>query len=195
MPETPHITCIACSIFRPELEALAGKGLLDLPITYVDSNLHMDPALLHTEMEALLQEEQEQGHRVVLIIGDCHPYVVDQAKSPNVARVTGTRCGDVLLGRERYRILLKEKAFILFSEWILRWRELLTRLLDLDEESTIEIMRDEHAKFVYVDSGTCPVPHEELRACSEHFGLPYEVERLSLEPFLGRVQEALRDLA
>ncbi len=189
-----QIICIACSVFRPELTVLQERGQLGFSIRYLDSNLHMAPTTLHKRMTALLEHELNQGRQVLLIYGDCHMHMVDIGASPNVARVQGANCCEILLERKQYKQMFKEKAFYLFPEWALRWREILGVLLDLDEESTIELMRDMHSKLIYLDTGALPIPEEELKACSEYFGLPCEVLPVSLNHFFTGIHEAIRAL-
>ena len=194
MSEISKMVCIACSVFKPELTALHERGRIDFPIRYLDSCLHMSPVELYERMNALVENERSHNHRVLLIYGDCHPYMADLAASSDVVRVRGLNCGEILLGRGKYKPLLKENVFCLFPEWTLRWRDILTMLFDLNEEFTIEIMQDEHSKLVYLDTGVRPVPQEELKACSEYFGLPYEVFSVSLDHLLGVIQDAIREL-
>ena len=189
-----QILCITCSVFRPELTVLQQQGHLDFPIRYLDSNLHMVPAALHERMSALLEYERKRGRRVLLLYGDCHAYMADVGASPNVVRVQGANCCEILLGRTHYKQLFKERAFYLFPEWALRWQEILGRLSDLDEQSTVELLRDMHAKLIYLDTGALPVPEKELQACSEYFGLPCEVLRVSLHHFLTGIHNAVNAL-
>ncbi len=189
-----QITCIACSVFRPELTALQKREQLDLPIRYLDSNLHMVPTALHKRMTLLLKHELNQGHQVLLIYGDCHAHMVEIGASPNVARVQGANCCEMLLGRKQYKQLFNEKAFYLFPEWTLRWREILGTLLDFGEEATIELMQEMHSKLMYLDTGVLPVPEDELKICCEYFGLPCEVLPVSLKRFLTGIHEAISAL-
>lgn len=174
------MVCIACSVLKAEIEALRERGLFDLPTHFLVSNLHMEPEKLHERMVSLL-EDLGRGRQVLLIYGDCHPYMKDLAGNPGVTCVKGQNCGEILLGRERYRQLLKEGAFFLFPEWTLRWREIFHQIKDIGKESTVAVMRERQSKLVYLDTGVCPVPVEELMACSEYFGLPYEVLEVSLD--------------
>lgn len=192
--ERPQIVCIACTIYRKELEALRERGLIDFTIRYLDSKLHMIPKMLDVKLVTLLDKELDQGHKVLLVYGGCSTHMVDLAGYPGVARVKGASCGDIFLGREQNRKLSKEKAFLLFPEWTLRWREVLGTLMDLDQETTIEIMRESHMKLVYLDTGVCPVPEDELKACSKYFDLPYEVLSVSLDNLYSVINNAITEL-
>ncbi len=190
----PQTVAIACSIFRPELEQLRSRGKVEFSIRYFDSTLHMVPPELAETLTGAVSEERGRGRRVLLVYGDCHPYMSDAAKDPEVGRVRGCNCCEILLGKESYRRLRREKVFFLLPEWILRWRETIAVLPGADAKTTIDIMRDEHAKLLFLDTGALPVPDAELRACSEYFGLPYEVLAVSLEHMLGEIEDALREV-
>ena len=190
MPEASDIVCIACSVFRVELEALQEQGLLDSAIRFLDSSLHMSPTKLQTRMVPLVEEELGHGHRVLLVYGDCHVYMTDLAQRTGVTRIQGHNCCEILLGRDRYRRLLAEGAFFLFPEWAQRWRRTLSQLLDLNKALTVEMMREGHSKLTYLDTGVRQVPVEELKGCSDYFGLPYEVEDVSLEHLLRVISHA-----
>ena len=47
--------CIACSIFRREIEALQGAAPLAMTVRYLGSMLHMAPEKLEGQLHALIQ--------------------------------------------------------------------------------------------------------------------------------------------
>jgi hypothetical protein len=152
--------------------------------------MHMVPVKLDKRMHKLVEAERERGHKVLMVYGDCHPHMHDLEQADDVARTKGIHCGQILLGKKRYKELLRERAFLLLPEWAMRWREVLSRLEDLDEATTIELFRERHAKFVYLDTGVVPIPREEIAACSAHFDLPVEIESVSLDHLKARIEDA-----
>ena len=190
----PPLTVITCSVFRPELSALVGRGRLAFPFRCLDSSLHMHPERLHAGLQEMVRQERQRGNLVLLVYGDCSAFMSELAEGEGVLRVPGTGCGELLLGKERHMALIKEGAFLLFPEWAGRWREILSNLPGLDEEATRLMMRDMHNRFVYLDTGVAPVPEEALRACGEHFGLPVEVFAAGLDHLLQQVTESARQL-
>lgn len=62
----PDPVCIACAIFRDQLEEPDGGGLPDLQLRSLPSMLHMDPDRLDRALGALIQQEREQNHPVGL---------------------------------------------------------------------------------------------------------------------------------
>ena len=72
-----NIVCITCSIFKREIESLQEKGLLNYPVLYLNSMLHMKPEQLRRQLTGKVDEELEQGKRVILIYGDCQSQMID----------------------------------------------------------------------------------------------------------------------
>ena len=169
---------------------MAQAGLLDLPVVYLDSMLHMSPGRLAARLEDVLSPILNKGRRVVLAYGDCCSQMADWESLPGVARVDGMNCCEMLLGREDYRALRREGAFFLLPEWTLRWREIFATELGLTRENASGLMRDMHRKLIYLDTGTMPVPESALTECSQYCGLPFEVRRVELRHFAGAIREA-----
>lgn len=184
------VICLSCSVFHPELTHLAERGVLDLRVRYLSSSMHMVPGKLDRRMQDLMAAERKRGNRVLLVYGDCHPHMHDLERAEDVARICGLHCGEILLGKQRYKQLLREGTFLLLREWTMRWRELLMNLGGLDQATTKELMRERHSKFVYLDTGTGPVPLDQIRACAAHFGLPFEIEQVTLEYFQTLIKDA-----
>ncbi len=187
MSRASRVACVACSVFCKELEALQDE--LDLEYHFLDSNLHLRPRELRERMAPLVESAREQS-QVLLIYGDCHPYMTDLER-PGVARTRGVNCGEILLGQERYKELVRAGAFFMLPEWTLRWREIFDAFPGPD---MAELIRDMHSKLVYLDTGVSQIPHKELQACSAWCGIPYEVLSVSLDHFLNVVNDAITKL-
>jgi len=87
--------------------------------------------------------------------------------------------------------ILKQGLFFFFLNGYC-WQEILSRILDLNKELTIEIIKDRHSKLTYLDTGVQPVPKEELKACSKYFSLPYEVLKVSLDHLLNTINDVMK---
>jgi len=174
------------------MEALKASGEIDLPVQYLGSALHMDPPRLRNRLDERISRVLRDGDSVLLLYGDCHPYMVDQEAAEHVARVRGINCPEILLGKALYRKLRADGAFFLFREWTERWQELLLHLDGLNEYDSREILRQRHNKFMYLDTGIRPVPEEALAACADHFGLPYSVFPVALDRLRDNVADAAR---
>lgn len=192
MNEPPlQVVCVACSIFRRELESLRESGEIDFPIRYLDSMLHMQPLELRRRLDAAIDDPRPQGSTVLLVYGECHNHMNEYELGPGVRRVKGRNCVEIILGGDRYRALRRAGTFFLLPEWTLRWREVFEKELDLPEKIAKDFMRGMHTKLLYLDTGQVPVPTEHLEEASEVLGLPCEVLRVELEHLLAGIREAL----
>lgn len=185
------ITMVCCSVFRAEVEVLGKRHWPDIFIRYQNSMLHMKPDALAKRLDQVVEEELQQGHRVLLIYGDCCLQMAGLEARPEVARTRGNNCCDLLLGREAYRQLSHEGVFFLFPEWTQRWPEIFTLELGLTTDNAHSLMRDMHSKLVYLDTGVVPVPESTLQSCAQYCGLPCEVRPVSMEPLRCAIEEAL----
>lgn len=89
-PGTP--VCVACSIFRAEIERLQAEGKLPIPVRFQSSMLHMLPYKLGERLQEVVKEEQAKGRVVVLAYGDCCPTMTDLESTRGVARTQGFNC-------------------------------------------------------------------------------------------------------
>lgn len=182
---------ISCSVLRGEIEELRRSGRLAGPVEFVESMLHMHPERLSRVLEASLSAAQGRGQRVTLVYGDCCPEMTELAARPEVARPPCQNCCDLLLGKEEFRQLCRQGAFLLIPEWTRRWRRIFVDELGLNAENAKDLMREMHTKLIYLDTGVVPVPREELRACAEYCGLPYEVRPTALDILCANLRQAL----
>ena len=183
--------CLACGVFRHELDAHRARGEIDFPIRYLDSMLHMYPQKLHRLLDSILGVERGTGTKILLLYGDCHAHMCQQESLPGVCRVRGRNCAEILLGPDLYRTLWEEDAFIFLPEWTIRWREIFDDELGLQGETGRDFMREMRTKLTYVDTGVMPVPREHLQAASEAMGLPWEVLRVGPDRLLAAIREAV----
>lgn len=186
-----RLTIVSCSVYAPELTSLSRSGKISYPIRFADSSLHMRPDSLQSRLQAIINEERSEGRSVVLLYGDCSCTMSGLTSQPGVYRVKGNNCGDILLGKERYKTLMKEGALLLFPEWVDRWRQILLNFPGMGEELACSVMQDVHKKFAYINTGLRPVPNEHLRACSTYFGLPYEIVDVNLHNIEKLLSEAI----
>ncbi|MBE9467453.1 MAG: DUF1638 domain-containing protein [Bacteroidetes bacterium] len=184
--------CIACSIFKKELEALKKEGAINIPIIYLDSMLHMKPDKLNALLSAEI--EKYNDYEIILAFGDCSTGMFDIENKHNVKRTKGLNCTNILLGTSEYRKLRKEGAFILFNEWVHRWKEVFIDEFGFKKsESATLFMNEMHTKFVYLDLGDAEIPHDTLKELSDFCGLPYEIKSSTSE-FLAKSIFSLNQL-
>lgn len=184
-------TCIACSIFRREIEALQAVSPMDVSVRYLNSMLHMVPDQLEAMLSALILEEQAQGHAVVLGFGDCCARMLELQQAEGVHRTEGINCCEIMLGKATYRQLRRDGAFFFLPEWAKRWQEIFEQELGLTTENAQGLMQDMHTRLIYLDTGLVPVPETEMRAASAFTGLPWEVLVIDLETLRANLARAL----
>ncbi len=60
--------------------------------------------------------------------------MLDLVRRFHVGRVAVINCAQLLVGRDRYRQLMREKAFLVLPEWARRWENIMKDELGLDRE-------------------------------------------------------------
>jgi hypothetical protein len=182
--------CLACGVFKLELEALVYHGLLDFDIITLESMLHMKPSKLEQVMDATISSRSNEN--ILLLYGDCHPRMHEMQNNTNVTKVAGMNCCDILLGPDAYRKLQKEKTFIFLPEWTLRWQEVFTYELGFEKpENARNFMKEHLSKLVYIDTGVSAVPEEALQEITAFFDMPFEVLPITLEILCQRINDAM----
>jgi hypothetical protein len=186
--ENNSLEIIACSIFKYELEKIAQLHNVHIPVSFYNSYLHLFPADLSKELTEKIENKINEHKKVILVCGDCHPFMKEMSNKENVSKIPGCNCVEIMLGKELRRKLQKEGAFFLLPEWTVRWREIFKELLELPPEHIKSLLNEQHKKFVYLDTGVLPVPYNEIKECADFFKLPYEIETISIDFFLNALQ-------
>ena len=187
---SPATAWLSCGVLRPELEALHRSGRINGALVFLDSMLHMRPQTLETTLAAALEQRGSDGGRLVLVYGDCCARMLDMVRHFRVGRVNAINCAQLLLGRARYRELMKAQSFVLLPEWAVRWKELMETELGLPPTVARDLMQENRRELVYLDTGMVPVPREELADCAAYTGLPWRVEPVALDHLLALLLEA-----
>jgi hypothetical protein len=181
---------VSCGVLRFELEELQRRGSLAGELLFLNSMLHMVPQRLETALTGVLEHRGHEASRLVLVYGDCCPRMLDLARRFRAGRVDAINCAQLLVGRARYRELMREQAFLLLPEWALRWREVMETELGLSPEVARDLMGENRRELVYLDTGLAPVPHAALADAAEYTGLPCRIERVGLDHLLAMLLEA-----
>jgi len=187
---TPHTVWLCCGVVSAEMEELQRRGLIAGKLLFLDSMLHMDPPLLEARLTAALESRSGQPDTLVLVYGDCAAHMLDLVRRFRVGRVSVINCAQLLLGRERYRQLMREEAFLVLPEWARRWEHIMKSELGLNEEVARGLMGENRGVLVYLDSGLVPVPEQQLAAFSAYSGLPWRVEKVGLDCMLATLLAA-----
>lgn len=178
---------VVCSVLEKEIQALKDCGKLNGEILNLDSRLHMDPPKLEKTLRRVLDDNRCP---VILVYGDCCPAMLQLEQRPNVARVEGINCCQMLLGKTRYREFMHEEAFMLLPEWTKRWEEVIEQDLDLKQPVARDLLKESRKKLIYLDTGLSPIPHQQLKECSDYTGLSVEIEKTGSDELLARLQKA-----
>ena len=186
-----EVICLACGVFKRELESIRMKNGLDFKIRTIDSMLHINPEKLREVLEKNVQHYP--GEKILLLYGDCQPRMHDIEQQTNVSRVAGINCCEILLGKERYREYQRSNAFIFLPEWIHRWREIFTQKLGFKKIGNArDFLKEYCRRFVFLDTGLTDVPRQRLDEIKNYFDLPIEILSIDLTTFENGIREALR---
>lgn len=179
---------VVCGVLEAEIRQLLDEGKIGGRLLAINSMLHMDPPALQRKLEQLLEEQ----HRpLVLVYGDCCPAMLQLAERPNVVRVDSCNCCEILLGKERFRELMRRHAFLLLPEWMPRWKTIIEQELKLSIEVARDLFNEECAELVLLDTGINGAPEEEeLEACAAYVNLPFRIEQTGLNHLLHQLTAA-----
>jgi len=183
---------VACGIFEKEINELIHRGLLPPKCQFLDSMLHMMPALLESKLQECLAGLPDC--QVALVFGDCQPRMYELEKCAHICRTKGMNCCELILGRQRYYKLRSEGAFFLLPEWTERWKEVFQQYLGFNEQTAKLFMAEMHSKLLYLDTGIIPVPTDKLEGASAFCGLPFEIIKVELDELASTINSALHNL-
>ena len=186
----PSTIWLGCGVLRAELEKLHRDGRISGELRFLDSMLHMDPQRLQALLGAELTELGAKGSRVVLVYGDCCSRMMDLVRQFGISRVNAINCAQMLVGRNRYRELMRDQAFMLLPEWAPRWKEIMQGELGLPPDVARDLMRENRRELVYLDTAVAPVPRDAIEECAAYTGLPWRVEKVTLDDLLALLLQA-----
>jgi len=156
---TKTIRIIACSVFKPAIEALQLERIhRNLRFTYLPSNLHLRPQELKERMFTETKVTQKRNERVVCLYGDCFPGIEDFCQEYGVVKVPGHYCYEMLLGSERFRQLLNEMVGTYFAEkeLIQNFEEYCVIPLELHDEEMKGYCFNQYRRLLYVRQPSDP---------------------------------------
>ncbi|KAB2888364.1 MAG: DUF1638 domain-containing protein [Desulfobulbaceae bacterium] len=187
------LTVVCCSVLRREMGRILEEDLPGAEAVFLDSMLHMHPEELRRAIDAVLAARTDR--RILLVYGDCHARMAETCRQPRRARTAAVNCGELLLGRERYRECRNGRAFLFLPEWTQRWREVFVRELGFTDRSLArEFMQENQRRLAYLDTGLIPVPEPVLAEIADYFGMPVEIVAVTLVNLRQAVRDAARRL-
>jgi len=170
---------LSCGVLENEILALISSGDVQGSLKSLDSILHMRPLALDEVLLKRIQETDSAEGRIILVYGDCCPRI-HEMETPRIRRIPVINCAQALVGKDRYRELMKDEAFLLLPEWAPRWEEVFKVEMGLTKSIATEMMGENRRELVYLDTGILPVPDAELEKFSSFTGLPLRIERVGL---------------
>lgn len=186
------ILLVSCGIFRQELTRLGLAGMGPIRPVFLDSMMHMHPAKLDAILMGLAKNEDR---RMLLAYGDCCPHMGELIERPNIRKIRGVNCCDILLGHDAYRQLRREGVFFFLPEWTARWEEVFRIELGLkDQPLARDFMHEMHKRLMYLDTGLAAVPHKTLADIGAFFDMPVEIQPIGLEQLEAGLLDGLRRL-
>jgi hypothetical protein len=182
---TARVLC--CGIFEREMGRLDPGIRSRIEPAFLDSMLHMRPALLEARLAEALGEAPLRP--TVVVYGDCCPHMRELVDAPGLSRTEGVNCVEIALGPARFKELRRGGAFFFMPEWVPRWREVFAFELGFEDPDLARTFMLESARvLVYIDTGCAAIPSAELEDIGRYFALPVRVER----PGLGGLESAIR---
>lgn len=191
MAANKKTVCIACSIFKKEIEGIKNDVTFDADCVYHSSMLHMHPDELDIKLKADKKKYLSENKNILLLYGDCSPNINNIEDNKNVLRTPGVNCIEILLGKKQYRKLNREGAFFLMPEWTLRWKEVFQTELGLNSEIAPDFMREFHRKIVYLDTGYLKVPLKQIDAIEKYTGLKVKVLKTDTKKLVENINKSL----
>lgn len=186
---------LVCGVLTREMEELQRLGVIDGQLLSLDSMLHMNPTRLEETLVEILGETVGETSQIVLVYGDCSAGMLDLTERFRVGRVNAINCAQLMVGRDRYRQLMREEAFLVLPEWAHRWEHIMKAELGLNQQVAQGLMGENRGVLVYLDSGLIPVPQLAMEQFSAYCGLPWRIEPVSLDFMLKELLEAKARIA
>ena len=189
------VTCISCSVFRREIEALKSKGIIQCRTRYLPMwkrDRRHDPG---RAAERLVREEREANRKVLLLCGGCHAGAVHTEDDDGVYRVPVRDCFELLVGTDRYRCHEEQHITYLLPEWVDEW-SLSVRNGPGDPDAPIRGVPTSRGaeRIVYLNTGLIPIPGEQINHIAIRTGLPVEVMDVSLDRIFRAIMQGMRAL-
>ncbi|MEQ8168268.1 MAG: DUF1638 domain-containing protein [Candidatus Eremiobacterota bacterium] len=187
-----NITVISCSIFRNEIGVYLKER--NFNVIFLDSMLHMKPEELNSSLKKTIKEEFDRHNKILLLYGDCSPSMSDFGLNEHITRVECVNCCEILIGREKYRELRKERVFFLMNEWLVRWKEIFEKHLGLKGDIAKTFMKEMHSYLLYLHTGFAEIPVDNLNKISDYTGLKWQVLAVSTENIRKEIEKAIENL-
>lgn len=177
--QTGIIRIITCAVFKPALDHLQLETRFpNLRITYLKSNLHLQPLKLGESLVREFEAASQAGEKIVCLYGNCVPGIVDLCEVHGVLKVPGDFCHEMLLGPDRYREAIDQTAgtYFIEREVTANFDEFCRIPLELDDEKMKRYLFEHYQRLMYVRQPTDPDIQEQTKEIADFLGLTLEVQ-------------------
>ncbi|MBF0407913.1 MAG: DUF1638 domain-containing protein [Candidatus Riflebacteria bacterium] len=185
---------ITCSILQRETEKILkdDECFSGIGLSAIDSMLHLHPEKLHQEMKKYISELS--GKNIVLVYGDCHPFIKDIEKNFRCRKLKGHNCVELILGEEPYKNYMKNEPLFLLPEWLPRWREIFQNEFGFKSTSCARaFMHDFRKILLYIDTGLIPIPKTDIHDISVFLETPVQIISAPLISLKQNIINALKE--
>ncbi|HOT06041.1 MAG: hypothetical protein A4E45_02241 [Methanosaeta sp. PtaB.Bin039] len=183
---------IACGVFRPEIEHLAGTLGFPTEVHYLDPGLHVSFDALESKLRDAL--EACRAKRTIVAFGACHPRMEEMLAEYGAALLDCQNCVDAFITREEVeRRAARGLYFYLSPGWIEVWPDIFRQLGWGQDEARLEMGCFKGA--VFIDTlGNAAKYEDDLLNFLDFTLLTYEVVPGNLEHFSSLIRQAARSL-
>ncbi len=182
---------IACSIFRPALEAL-GDSIPSHPVYFFDSRLHFTPERLYNEVVRITQELKVK--QVFLLYGECSAGFNLPIPGINILRVNRKDCLEFLLGPEQTKSFARQRCFVMLPEWVIRWEELFYHWFGFSPDLLKTYMQEIYSSIIIVDDHSTSLPDATLKDIAQATGLDCQRYPVDITLFRDAILPILTEL-
>jgi hypothetical protein len=168
------IRIISCGVFRPSLEQFRlHERFPSLRITYLPSNLHINPEELKDHLLMEVVASQKRNERVICIYGECFKDMDLFCNDNGVVRIRGHHCYEILLGAEIFRQIMDENArsYFLEKDLALNFEEYCIKPLELYDEEMKAFFFKNYERLVYVRQPSDPDLMPSVQRIADSLGL------------------------
>jgi Protein of unknown function (DUF1638) len=187
MPGEPVIF-ISCGIFKEEIEYLIREKKFPHRVTFLDAALHVNFDRLKASLVDALEKSRKEGTAIKVLYGHCHPNIMDILERYGAKRLGAGNCLEAFVGREEVARLNDEAiSFFLSAGWINNW-ETMFEAGKKDFGFDFKSMFEHYRRILVFDTGVIPIDEEKVKKFSEFTGLPVERRSITLDHFLGLIE-------
>lgn len=138
------LTLVGCGILRKEIDYLVQRNGWHIETQFLHSALHNYFDRLANELNATLQQDENNGKDTVVFYGACHPQMDGILQRHHTLRTEGQNCIVMLLGYPLFMEELGKGAYFLLEDWAMTWEPMITEVFGKNAAVVREIFHSSH---------------------------------------------------